>query len=426
MTGPSVRIAAVDLNGQFRGKRLAPGSEGKAVRLPLSALNVDIFGADIDGSPLVFETGDQDGVLRATGRGPLPLPWLERDTVLQPCSLYLDDGSPFEGDPRHALASVLDKFEKDGLTVIAACELEFFLVEQDGNLAAPRNPRTGKRLAQTDILSLRELDGFEAFFNDVEAAATKMGIDPLVITSEAGVGQFEITMTHGPAMKIADDVILLKELIKGTANAHGMSATFLAKPFANESGSGMHTHFSVLNQSGENIFCDDNKLKSAIAGCLNLFRSSTLFFAPHQGSYQRFVDNAHAPTTASWGFENRTVSLRVPGGPKSATRIEHRAAGGDINPYLMFSAIFGAALIGLQDNLSAPKPVEGNAYEITSDIAGLHTNWSEAIGALSDPVLHRIFAPKLLEYLAATKQQELKLLSQMSDHDIKLACLEAV
>jgi len=422
----SVRIATVDLNGQFRGKRLAAGMEDKTVRMPLSVQNVDIFGADIEGSPLVFDTGDADGVLAPTGRGPVPLPWLGFDAVLQPAWLFNDDGSPFDGDPRHALDGVLKRYDAKGWQVIAACELEFYLVEAYGNLAAPLNPRTGKRLAHTEILSLRELDGFDAFFTDVENGAAAMGIDPLVITSEAGVGQFEVTMTHGPALKIADDVVLLKELIKGMARQHGMAATFLAKPFPSESGSGLHTHFSVLDRDGTNIFTGDAPLRQAIAGCLDALAPSTLILAPHASSFARFQASAHAPVNATWGFENRTVALRVPGGPLVARRIEHRVAGGDINPYLLFAAIFGAAMAGMDAGAEPPSPTQGNAYDHAPTLPGLHATWDAAIDGLDHPMMRGIFPALLIDNLQRTKRQEAALMAQMSDHDILTTTLEAV
>ena len=200
----SLRIAAVDLNGQLRGKRVAASMSGKEMRMPLSALNVDIFGSDIDGSPLVFKSGDQDGTMVATDRDLIPLPWVSGEAYLDLRTMQNDDGTAFTGDPRVALSSVLDEFEACGWQVIAACELEFFLLEDGGNLVPPINPKTGRRLSSTEVLSLRELDGFDTFFDDITNSADLMGIGHLAITAEAGVGQFEVTMKHGPALHIAD------------------------------------------------------------------------------------------------------------------------------------------------------------------------------------------------------------------------------
>ena len=137
----SVRIAACDLNGQMRGKRL-PGFEKEkfkdgSIRMPLSALNVDIFGADIENSPLVFETGDQDGFLKITSRGVIPVPWLQNPTALIPMSMFTEDEEPFEGDPRYALERVLKSYEAKGLKAFAATEMEFYLIDEpDFNFAS--------------------------------------------------------------------------------------------------------------------------------------------------------------------------------------------------------------------------------------------------------------------------------------------------
>ena len=420
----SLRVAAVDLNGQLRGKRVAAGMADKQMRMPLSVLNIDVFGADIEDSPLVFESGDQDGIMETTDRDPIPLPWVAGDALLDLRMMHNEDGSPFEGDPRIALDQVLKRFAIHGWQVIAACELEFFLLEDGGNLAPPINPKTGRRLSGTEILSMRELDGFDVFFNDVADGAKMMGLGDLTITGEAGIGQFEVTMTHGPALHIADNVILLKELIKGTARNHSMAATFMAKPFATESGNGLHTHFSVLNATGENIFYNKNTLESAVAGCLQAFEASTLFFAPYANSFERFVSGAHAPTSATWGYENRTVAVRIPSGPEAATRIEHRVAGGDANPYLMFAAIFGAALKGMEGNANAPAPISGNAYEQPVLMPGLLTDLTAAIDGLGAPLLTEFMPSIILENLAATKSQERDLFEKMSDHEAILALID--
>ncbi|MDP4990506.1 MAG: glutamine synthetase, partial [Marivita lacus] len=129
---------------------------------------------------------------------------------------------------------------------------------------------------------------------------------------------------------------------------HGFAASFMAKPYPDYSGSGMHTHFSVLDEQGNNVFDDGgprgtDMLHHAIAGCLNGMYDSTLLFAPHWNSFDRLVPGAHAPTGIAWAYENRTAAIRVPSGSASARRIEHRVAGGDVNPYLTLAAILGAA-----------------------------------------------------------------------------------
>ncbi|MEO0830325.1 MAG: glutamine synthetase, partial [Pseudomonadota bacterium] len=146
----SIRIAVCDLNGQARGKRLPMSAMDKVmaggVAMPLSVSNVDIFGADIDGSPLVFETGDGDGQLAPTGRDPIPMPWLPSETWLVPMMMRAE-GAPFAGDPRNALAREMAFLAEDGLEGMAGTELEFTLCDdKSGEPRQPRNPRTGRPL----------------------------------------------------------------------------------------------------------------------------------------------------------------------------------------------------------------------------------------------------------------------------------------
>ncbi len=163
------RIGAVDLNGQLRGKRLPSEHLIKldkgGARLPLSALNLDIWGCDIENSPLVFESGDADGVLTPSPRGAVPMPWLKTPSQLVLMGMTNEDGSPFMGDPIQALATVLERYAARGWTVVAATEMEFTLVDDSGaQLVPPKHPRSGRQLEASEILSVSELDAFDAFF----------------------------------------------------------------------------------------------------------------------------------------------------------------------------------------------------------------------------------------------------------------------
>jgi glutamine synthetase len=409
----SLRVAFADLNGQPRGKRLPAEFEEKVAdggtRAPLSAGNLDVWGADIERSPLVFETGDADGVLLPTDRGRVAMPWLSEPTHLYPVSLYAEDGTPFDGDARHALVNCLDKYTTLGWQVMAATEVEFFLLHP-----ADLTPARGASVAGTEdhdhILSLTALDGFASFFDDLYAGATQMGIPAQAAISESGGGQFEINLTHQSALRAADDCWLFKQLIKGTAQKHGLLASFAAKPFPDQAGNGLHVHFSIVDRTGKNIFDDGTELghdtlRWAIAGCLGAMAESTLIFAPHAASYDRLVPNAHAPTGIAWAYENRTTALRVPGGHPAARRIEHRVAGVDANPYLLMTAVLGAALVGIADQKDAPPPVVGNAYD--QDLPQIPTNWADAIRSFEQgPLIRKVFPQQLINNFLLTKHQE--------------------
>ena len=232
------------------------------------------------------------------------------------------------------------------------------------------------------------------------------------------MGQFEINLVHGPAMKAADDTWLFKLLAHGLARKHGFAASFMAKPYADYAGNGMHMHFSVLAEAGENIFDDgtargSHALMGAVAGCLEALAPSTLVFAPHGPSYDRLVPGAHAPTGIAWGYENRTAAIRVPAGPPKARRIEHRVAGGDINPYLMLAVVLGAALDGIARGAEPPAPVTGNAYD--AELPRIPTDWASAIAAFrNSEIVARLLPRQLIRNLVLTKEQELEADGELS------------
>ncbi|UWQ51080.1 glutamine synthetase family protein [Leisingera caerulea] len=423
----TIRVAAADINGQARGKRVPARFADKAVeegtRFPLSVLNLDIWGEDIDDSPLVFESGDADGVLKPTERGFVPMPWLESHSALLPIWMYREDGRPYDGDPRHALRAVVDRYKALGLTPVVAVELEFFLIDDSGkNLQVPTSPRSGKRRKAAETMSIRALDQFDTFFTDLYDACEDMDIPADTAISEAGLGQFEINLMHGPdALRAADDAWLFKMLVKGLARRHGFAASFMAKPYEDYAGNGLHTHFSVLDQDGNNIFDDGgpkgtDAMRHAVGGCLKAMGDSTLVFAPHGNSYDRMVPGAHAPTGICWAYENRTAAIRVPSGSPKARRIEHRFAGGDVNPYLMLTAILGAALYGIENKIEPSEPITGNAYAL--DLPQVPNTWQSAIDAFENSeIIPQFFSAEMIRNMVLTKRQELHYMEELTPEE---------
>jgi len=324
--------------------------------------------------------------------------------------MFRENGQPYDGDPRHVLRAVVDRYKARGLTPVCAIELEFFLIDDSGKtMQVPASPRSGKRRKAAETLSIRALDAFDTFFTDLYDACEAMDIPADTTTSETGLGQFEVNLMHcDDALRAADDAWFFKMLVKGLARRHGFAASFMAKPYQDYSGSGLHTHFSVLDDKGENIFDSGGPkgtaaLRHAVAGCLAAMHDSTLLFAPHSNSYERLVPDKHAPTAISWGYENRTAAIRIPAGNPAARRIEHRVAGGDVNPYLMLAAILGAALSGIEDEIEPPPPVTGNAYAL--DLPQIPSTWEAAIDAFEhSDIVYRFLPKELIRNLVQTKR----------------------
>lgn len=417
-----------DLNGNLRGKRL-PASGLKKLRkeglkLPLSVVGFDFWGADVLDNGLVFETGDSDGVCMPVSQEPIPVPWSEapRDQML--AMMFNPDGTPFGADPRQVLNRMVDRCSEKGLTPVLATELEFYLMDAESeSVQRPIPPALadgkGRRLANAEGYSVEEMDGFEAFFADVRAACQAQGIGADTIIAEMGPGQFEVNLNHvADPLNAGDQAILFKRLVRGVSRRHGYAATFMAKPYVEESGNGFHTHFSLLDRDGNNVFDDGTEkgsdlLRHAIAGMMQLMPENMLVFAPHLNSYRRFMPGAHAPTHASWGYENRTVALRVPESPNLARRIEHRVAGADANPYLVLASILAGALHGMENALEPDASVEGDAYAEESPRYPLPCEWQDAIARFEQSeILREYLGEEFVRVYAQAKRQERRRLNE--------------
>jgi len=415
----ALTIALCDINGVLRGKRIPVSQLNKVLsdgmRMPQSACTVDIWGHDIADSELVFESGDKDGVCTITERGLIERTQAGKPAAMFQVMLSLEDGTPLTTDPRQALVDVVKRLRGKGLTAVVATELEFYLTAVTNGVAdATALPHGHRPVTNGNILSVAELDSLSTFLDDVYAACRVQDIPADAAISESGAGQFEINLLHSAdPLKAADDALLFKNLVKEVARKHGFCATFMAKPFGDQPGNGMHVHFSLLGVDGKNVFDDGTEagsdtLRFAVGGLLKAMPESTLIFAPHQNSYRRLRPNSHAPTRTTWGYENRTCAIRIPGGAHAARRIEHRVAGADSNPYLVIASILGAALIGIETQVEPIAPITGSSYA-DQDALFLPLDWLSAITAFANgATLPDVLSPQLVRLFAQAKQQELQ------------------
>ncbi|MCG8407684.1 MAG: glutamine synthetase [Phycisphaerales bacterium] len=236
------------------------------------------------------------------------------------------------------------------------------------------------------------------------------GIAADAAVSEAAPGQFELNLHHrSDPLQAADDAVLLRRLVIGVARKHGLKASFMAKPFVEWPGNGMHVHVSLEGKAG-NIFAEEAageiRLGHAINGLLTTMPAAHLLFVSTFNGFRRMQPGSYAPTNICWGHDNRSVALRVPAGPPNSRRIEHRIAGADANPYLVLTGVLAGMLEGLMREKEPPAPVEGNAYEIN---AGKLTPWmDEAIDAFEESaVMKRAVGADLHKTLTAIKREEL-------------------
>ncbi|WP_292230665.1 glutamine synthetase family protein, partial [Mesorhizobium sp.] len=392
--------------------------------LPISILGLDITGEDVHETGLVWDTGDGD--LRAW---PIPGTLVPlygtspaRGQVLM--SMYHLDGQPMTSDPRLVLARQVELLAARGLHPAGAFELEFFLLsnerDADGKVQPARAVLDGRRSAKTEVYSVDHLHGMEPLFSDIHAAAKAQGIPAETVISEYAPGQYELTLNYRKdVMRAADDLVMLKRLVRAQARRHGVTACFMAKPIEAYAGSGMHFHVSLQDDAGRNVFTEATgekwspKLLNALGGLIHTMAESMLVFAPHANSWRRFVAQSYAPVAPTWGVNNRSVALRVPAGDARNRRIEHRPSGVDANPYLVAATVLAGIVKGLDEGLDPGPETTGNGYEQPSERSTMPADWRAAIEAArgSDflksalgPDLHRTFvAIKQAEYLRVAR-----------------------
>lgn len=368
-----------DMNGLLRGKRITRDALEKVyangVCLPMSLIATDITGNTVEETGLGYDIGDEDRICRPVPGTLKVVPWQARPMAQVLLSMEDGQGGMFAANPREVLRRVLERFAEKGLTPVVAVELEFYLLDSrldaSGNPLTSINPATGERNKTTQVYYMEDLNDYQAFTDAVTEACRAQHIPADTAVAEYAPGQFEINLKHRKdALLACDDAILLKRAIKATAADQGLLASFMAKPFVDQAGSGMHVHVSVLDKQGNNLFacpperpCD--ALRHAVAGLQAAAKDCMLVFAPHANSYRRFVLNAFVPLNDCWGFNNRTVAMRIPHSDEANTRIEHRIAGADANPYLVTAAVLAGILQGLENKGDPGPPVVGNAYEQT-------------------------------------------------------------
>lgn len=411
-------VMLMDLSGGLRGKWVTREKIHKVMagglKMPLSTLAFDIWGRDAE--EWVFSTGDGDGWCAPDVRTLVATPWLERPTGQVLMSMNNVDGSHCSYDPRYLLRGLVDRFASLGLTPVMASEMEFHLLypedDEAGRPLHTQQDRVGGGLGAGQTYGIDLMEDEADLMHEIRDACNIQGLPVDTLIKEGAPSQYEINLYHvDDALVAADQAMMLQRVIRGVARKHGLVATFMAKPFGDIAGNGMHVHCSLLDKDGQNAFDDGTGkgtelLRQAIAGCLDTMADSMLMFAPNMNSYRRFRRGTHAPLAPTWGYENRTVSVRVPADAPVATRIEHRVAGADANPYLVMAGILAGMLHGIENALQAPQPLEGNAYEQVPP--SLPRYWPNALQSFEKSELISSYLGRdFQKVFAIIKQQEL-------------------
>ena len=403
-----------DLPGIARGKAV-PAS--KFERQDFFYLPDSIFYQTVTGD--WAEAADEDG-------------WIEKDMMLLP-DLSTATAAPWTGDwtlqvihdamnrkgepvpfsPRNVLKRVVGLYEAKGWKPVVAPEMEFFLIARNLDPAqeiAPMTGRSGRPAAARQAYSMTAVDEFGPVIDDIYDFAEAQGFEIDGITQEGGAGQLEINLRHGNPVKLADEVFYFKRLIREAALRHDCFATFMAKPIADEPGSAMHIHHSILDlETGQNIFVgpqggETDAFYHYIAGLQNNLPSALAVMAPYVNSYRRYVKDHAAPINLAWARDNRTTGIRIPLSDPDARRIENRIAGMDCNPYLGIAASLACGYLGLIKEERPSAQFRGDAYEGEGDIPRV---MGRALDLFDEAkALHDVLGPDFARVYSIVKRAE--------------------
>lgn len=371
-----VECIVPDMNGVQRGKvlpaaKFLSGFKDGTLRIPSSVFSVTVTGeypSDIEHIIPIF---DPDYVMAPDADTICEAPGFKTRTAFVIADVLTGEGAPVNIAPRMILKRVLQLYEEKGWQPVIAPEVEFYLVSRNTDPDFPLVPptgRSGRPETASQPYGLEALTEFEEIIEHIYENCEQAGLDIDTMIHESGAAQLEVNFLHGHPLRLADEVLLFKRIVRQVALEHDVYATFLAKPMSNQPGSAMHIHQSVLDAAtGKNIFSmangkDSAAFRSYIGGLVRLLPQIAPMFAPNVNSFRRMRPDSDAPINVQWGSDNRSCGLRVPVSNVKNRRVENRLPGADANPYLAIASSLAAGYIGMTERMQPPKQIEGNAY----------------------------------------------------------------
>jgi glutamine synthetase len=295
------------------------------------------------------------------------IPWLDA-TAFVVCDVAGHDGTPVEVSPRQVLIRQYERAHAMGFVPMFASELEFYLYRESYEEAHEKGYRnltpTIPYILDYHVLATTR---DEHFIHQLRRGMQGAGIPVEFSKGEAWYGQHELNFRYADAVTSADRHTIYKNGVKEIAHLNGISATFMAKPSETDIGSSCHIHSSLVStESGKSVFVDGHEetdtFRHFLGGMRRHVRELALMLAPSVNSYKRYATESWAPTSISWGRDNRTCGFRVVGHDQSR-RVECRIPGADVNVYLGFAALLAAGLDGIENEIDPGPELKGNAYE---------------------------------------------------------------
>ena len=432
----TLELLVPDMNGIIRGKRInvdeADTLYENGLNFPAATHLLDSSGNVIDDLVLGTDDGDPDFTARPVENSLVMVPWLDNPTAQAIITLVDRDNEPYASESRNILKKTVAILNEQGLYPTVAVELEFYLIHDPDALSiSPRyGPVPGTRLLQAgpQVYSLEDLRELDPFFNQLQANCKLQEIPVGTTISEFSTGQFEVNLHHvDDPLLAADHAILLRRAVRETAKSFGLGATFMAKPFMETAGSGMHIHISLQDSDGNNLFnADENdstgfnkNLQYAVGGLAKTMAEGMAIFCPNANSYRRFQPGFFAPITPNWGPNHRNLSIRIPLSDNKNIRIEHRASGADANPYLVMACVLAGIHYGLINKITPPAMIaEG---EVIDPEITLPVKWDKALDAFEKAtVLNEYLGSEYSDLFLRSRRCEMdRFTSQISNKDFE-------
>jgi glutamine synthetase len=412
-----VEAIVPDMAGVARGKYMPARKFGEqgVMRLPESVFVQSVTGDYVDEfvDDSIVSPADHDMVAKPDLSTLRLVPWGEEPTACVIHDCFSEDGEPVDIAPRQVLRRILQLYRERGLIPVVAPEIEFYLVKRNTDPDYPLEPpvgRSGRKETVRQPYSMDAVDEFEPFIEDIYDYCETQRLDVDNLAHETGTAQLELNFQHGDPVELSDQMFLFKRTVREAAMRHDIYATFMAKPMEHQPGSAMHWHMSLRRaDDGRNAFVMPDGSESElfhhfIGGLQRYLPEVTLFCAPYVNSYRRFTRYMSAPINLQWGYDNRTVGLRVPQSDIDNRRIENRLAGSDVNPYLAIAVSLACGYLGMEERLRPGAPEEGNAYKRPF---GLPNSLSEALGRLEQSEkIRALLGERFVQIYLAIKRQE--------------------
>lgn len=418
-----VECLVPDMAGIARGKilpaqKFIQGMHKNGLRIPEAIFIQTVTGSyPVDDG--VINPATSDVYLKPDPETIRLVPWYPEPTAQVICDAYYFDGTPVPFACRQVLRRVVELFEARQWTPVTAVELEFYLVERNEDPDYPLRPpigRSGRRETSRQAYGVDAVNEFDPMFEEIYDFCEASRIDIDTLSHEAGAAQMEMNFNHGPALEQADQAFLFKRTVREAGLRHQLYATFMSKPMQGEPGSSMHIHQSVLDAAGRNVFAnrngrDSRAFQAYIAGLQKHLPAAMPLFAPNVNSYRRLMPDTDAPINTHWGYDNRTVGLRVPQAEAAARRVENRVPGADANPYLAIAGSLACGYLGMTQNLKPRPPIEGSAYRLAHTLP--RTLYDALNRFSSSRNLKNVLGESFVDAVWAVKQAELEAYQQV-------------